>query len=345
MDAFHEDGVIAVKKVSAEELSKGGAVVLNQDGFMIDLVEKAAAGQVPANAFYNAGIYLLTPRIFTYTATLQKSPRGEYEFTDALKASIKAGDRLRGVTLRGEWADVRDPAVLAELNRPRESVAMNPDWEEAIEGCLGYLATEKSHALNTQLINRIALESFAAWMDKNHAALEPGLLVKGHIRDYLRAQRTEKRLAPSSMKIIVIALRHFFAHLKRENIIGHDLLSALDLPRLDRLLPEMLSEVEVDRLLSVELPDTPLGLRDGALLEVLYASGLRAGEIVGLRLENYLREEKLLRVIGKGNRERIVPVGEKAMAALDRWLAKGTARFWSSRRPAAKFSSANMAED
>ena len=104
---------------------------------------------------------------------------------------------------------------------------MNPDWEEAIEGCLGYLATEKSHALNSQLINRIALESFAAWMEKNHPALEPGLIVKEHIRAYLRTQRTEKRLAPSSMKIIVIALRHFFAHLKREGLIEHDLLSCL----------------------------------------------------------------------------------------------------------------------
>jgi integrase/recombinase XerD len=200
---------------------------------------------------------------------------------------------------------------------------MNPEWEEAIEGCLGYLATEKSHALNSQLINRIALESFAAWMDRNHMGLEPGLLMKEHIRSYLRAQRTEKRLAPSSMKIIVIALRHFFAHLKREDLIGHDLTAALDLPRLDRLLPEMLSEADIDRLLSVDLPDTPLGLRDRALVEVLYASGLRAGEIVGLRLESYLHEEKLLRVIGKGNRERLVPVGGKAMAALDRWLSKG----------------------
>jgi len=200
---------------------------------------------------------------------------------------------------------------------------MNPDWEEAVEGCLGYLATEKSHALNSQLINRIALESFAVWMEKNHAGLEPGLIVREHIRAYLRAQRAEKKLAPSSIKIIVVALRHFFAHLKREGLIEHDLSAALDLPRLDRLLPEMLSEAEVDRLLSVELPETPLGLRDRALLEVLYASGLRAAEITGLRLENYLREEKLLRVLGKGNRERVVPVGEKAMAALDLWLARG----------------------
>jgi NDP-sugar pyrophosphorylase family protein len=116
-EAFQEDGVIAVKKATDEELSKGGAVVLNDQGFMIKLVEKPAADQVPPNAFYNAGIYLLKPRIFDFTETLQKSPRNEYEFTDALKALVKSGARLRGVTLQQAWADVRDPAVLAELNR------------------------------------------------------------------------------------------------------------------------------------------------------------------------------------------------------------------------------------
>jgi len=116
VEAFREDGVIAVKKAKDEELSKGGAVVLDENGFMIDLVEKAPLGQIPANAFYNAAIYLLTPRIFAFTARLEKSPRGEYEFTDALKALVKDGARLRGVTLRREWSDVRDPSVLAELN-------------------------------------------------------------------------------------------------------------------------------------------------------------------------------------------------------------------------------------
>jgi NDP-sugar pyrophosphorylase family protein len=117
VEGFREDGVIAVKKVKDEELAKGGAVVLDKDGFMIDLVEKAGAGQIPPNSYYNAGIYLLTPYIFTHTAKLEKSPRNEYEFTDALKAIVKAGARLRGVTLRREWADVRDPSVLDELNK------------------------------------------------------------------------------------------------------------------------------------------------------------------------------------------------------------------------------------
>ena len=112
--AFREEGVIAVK--DGQDLTKGGAVVLNTEGFMIDLVEKGSGSQLPANAFYNAGIYLLTPGIYDYTAKLEKSPRNEYEFTDALKASMKAGNRLRGVTLQHGWADVRDPSVLAELN-------------------------------------------------------------------------------------------------------------------------------------------------------------------------------------------------------------------------------------
>jgi integrase/recombinase XerD len=200
---------------------------------------------------------------------------------------------------------------------------MNPAWEEAIEGCLGYLATEKSHAINTQLINRIALEAFATWMEKNHPASAPGDLTVEHLRAYLRLQRSGRKLNPSSMKMIVVALRHFFGHLKREGLIEHDLLPALDLPRLDQTLPATLSEADVAQMLAVELPATPLGLRDRALLEVLYASGLRAAEIVSLRLENVLNEERLLRVIGKGNRERLVPVGDKAVKAIDQWLKSG----------------------
>jgi integrase/recombinase XerD len=200
---------------------------------------------------------------------------------------------------------------------------MHPDWEEAVEGCLGSLATEKSHAVNTQLINRLALEAFAAWMEKNHAGIGPGAVTVTEIRGYLRAQRSKRKLAPSSMKMIVVALRHFFSYLQSEGKIHHDVLPALDLPRLNRLLPETLSETEVAQLLATPVPETPLGLRNRALLEVLYASGLRAAEIAGLRLEYFLREEKLLRVLGKGNRERVVPVGDKAVGALERWLAHG----------------------
>ena len=119
VEAFREDGVIAVK--DGEDLTKGGAVILDGNGFMIDLVEKGALAEVPPNAFYNAGIYLLSPRIFEFTSRLEKSPRGEYEFTDALKAWVKSGARLHGVTLTRGWADVRDPGVLAQLNNSSQS--------------------------------------------------------------------------------------------------------------------------------------------------------------------------------------------------------------------------------
>jgi NDP-sugar pyrophosphorylase family protein len=112
--AFKEEGVIALK--DGENLSKGGAVVLNEAGFMTSLLEKAAPKDIPPNAYYNAAIYLLPARIFEFTAKLEKSPRGEYEFTDALKAFVASGARLRGVILSQGWADVRDPGVLAELN-------------------------------------------------------------------------------------------------------------------------------------------------------------------------------------------------------------------------------------
>ena len=114
--AFRESGVIALK--DGQDLTKGGAVVLDKDGFMIDLVEKGS-GPPPANAYYNAGIYLMPAAIFDFTARLEKSPRGEYEFTDALKAFVKSGAKLRGVILNSGWADVRDPGVLADLNKKR----------------------------------------------------------------------------------------------------------------------------------------------------------------------------------------------------------------------------------
>jgi NDP-sugar pyrophosphorylase family protein len=106
------EGKLSVK--IDEDVRKGGAVFV-EDGRVVDLIEKPGEGQ-PTSPYYNAGIYAFSPRIFDYTARLELSPRGEYELTDAIAAQVRDGLRIEAVELAGDWADVRDPEVLRELN-------------------------------------------------------------------------------------------------------------------------------------------------------------------------------------------------------------------------------------
>jgi len=108
------DGVISVRE--GEDLSKGGAVLLDPEDRMVDLIEKGAFATPPPNAYYNAGIYIFTPPIFEHTQALQKSARGEYELTDAVRAWVQNGARVQGVRLQRSWADVRDKVILEQLN-------------------------------------------------------------------------------------------------------------------------------------------------------------------------------------------------------------------------------------
>lgn len=106
------DGKLSVKV--DQDVRKGGAVFI-RDGLVTDLIEKPSADQ-PTSPYYNAGIYAFSSRIFDYTAKLELSPRGEYELTDAIAAQVRDGLRIEAVELQGDWADVRDPEVLRELN-------------------------------------------------------------------------------------------------------------------------------------------------------------------------------------------------------------------------------------
>jgi len=107
------EAMISVKK--NEDVSKGGAVFVNERFELIDLREKPQPGE-PTSPWYNAGVYTFRPSIFQFTARLEKSPRGEYELTDAVRALALNGCRVQAFELAGEWADVRDPEILAELN-------------------------------------------------------------------------------------------------------------------------------------------------------------------------------------------------------------------------------------
>ena len=99
-----------------EDVSKGGAAFLNDQMELVDLREKSKPGE-PTSPWYNAGIYAFRPSIFEFTAKLQPSPRGEYELTDAIREFAQSGKKVKALELTGEWADVRDPEILARLNR------------------------------------------------------------------------------------------------------------------------------------------------------------------------------------------------------------------------------------
>jgi dTDP-glucose pyrophosphorylase len=117
------EAIITVTR--GEDVSKGGAVFLNEQMELVDIREKSPTGEVErwsaiserAAPFYNAGIYVFRPSIFEFTAKLKPSPRGEYELTDAIRELAQSGKKVKALELTGEWADVRDPEILARLNR------------------------------------------------------------------------------------------------------------------------------------------------------------------------------------------------------------------------------------
>jgi len=99
-----------------EDVSKGGAVFVNDQMELVDLREKTKPGE-PSSPWYNAGLYAFRPSIFEFIARLEPSPRGEYELTDAIRDLAQSGKKVQAIELSGEWADVRDPEVLAKLNQ------------------------------------------------------------------------------------------------------------------------------------------------------------------------------------------------------------------------------------
>jgi dTDP-glucose pyrophosphorylase len=110
----HHEALVSVKR--NEDVSKGGAVFVNDRFELTDLREKPKPGE-PTSPWYNAGIYTFRPSIFDFTARLERSPRGEYELTDAIRSLAQSGKTVQALELEGDWADVRDPEVLAQLNR------------------------------------------------------------------------------------------------------------------------------------------------------------------------------------------------------------------------------------
>ncbi|HSH21750.1 MAG TPA: tyrosine recombinase, partial [Candidatus Caenarcaniphilales bacterium] len=209
----------------------------------------------------------------------------------------------------------------------------------AIDAYLDYLRAERGLSDATVRAYATDLRGFAAsgprvvkWRDSVTPA-----------REYLASLvRPPRVLRPSSHRRKAAALRAFYRFLFGDGIIERDIASLLDLPRQARHLPDTLDRFEVEALLAAPDPESPSGIRDRALLELLYAAGLRISEALGLARQDVSLEEAWVRVIGKGDRERLVPIGDVAVSTLGRyidevrpaWLAAGrsTGRLSDTRR-------------
>jgi integrase/recombinase XerD len=195
----------------------------------------------------------------------------------------------------------------------------DPNLESFIEHFLLYLAAERGLSTNYQLSVRRSLESFASWL-KSHAQLaKPEQIEPGHFSEYL-AWRKRSGLAAASIRLEAVALRIFFRFLLARKILLSNPAENLAVPRVEKYLPQTLNVSEISRLLESVSAHSQLGLRDRAMLELLYASGLRVSELCNVRLESLDLDEGMIRVIGKGNKTRLVPVGSRAREALGRYL-------------------------
>ncbi|MBB1473720.1 site-specific tyrosine recombinase XerD [Luteimonas sp. MC1782] len=176
------------------------------------------------------------------------------------------------------------------------------------------------------------LEGFARWRDRGDLASAD----RAGLFDYL-AWRTREGWSPRSNARLLSALRGFYGWRLLQGLRDDDPTALLDPPRLPRLLPKALSESEVDRLLEVPDIDAAAGLRDRAMLELMYACGLRVSELVNLPATAVNLRQGVLRVLGKGGKERLVPLGEEAQHWLQRYLATARPQLAGRLAPAALF--------
>jgi integrase/recombinase XerD len=196
--------------------------------------------------------------------------------------------------------------------------------EQEIDSFIRFLAVERGLSVNYQLSTRRSLTEFAAWCAARKKIRNPRAVTLPVISEYL-ADRKKSGLAASSIKLIVVALKIFFRHLGGKGV--KDPTEALTLPRIERYLPETLNELQVERLIESVDTKVPLGSRDRAMIELLYASGLRISELANARLENLDLNERILRVTGKGNKTRLVPVGRKACDAVAAYVSTERPKF------------------
>jgi integrase/recombinase XerD len=197
---------------------------------------------------------------------------------------------------------------------------------------LSYEQVEKGLAGNTLLAYRRDLMKFSAYLSKHERKLEDAR--RDDVRGFL-AELYKNQLSARAVARHLVSLRGFFQFLMREGEISQDPSAQIDSPRLAQTLPKYLSASEIERLLAQPNPSTAPGLRDRAMLQVLYATGMRVSELVSVRWEDFDAGLGIVRCLGKGAKERLIPVGKPALRALEEYVAKGRSKL--ARKPGVSY--------
>jgi integrase/recombinase XerD len=223
-----------------------------------------------------------------------------------------------------------------------------------VEDFLQYLRHERGQSDNTAKTYAALLGKFTAWADKQGLTDWKQVDLK-QLMAFLQFERirntsigrpsqneaakkaSSRRLSGESVYLEIAALRAFYKFAENEKILPSNVAENLSLPRRWKRLPKALSNDEIKKLLEPENPETPESLCDQAILELAYASGLRLSELKNLRLEQLHLEAGFINIIGKGNKERVVPVGKTAVKALNRFIEVGRPKLVTPKSPANVF--------
>jgi integrase/recombinase XerD len=215
-----------------------------------------------------------------------------------------------------------------------------------VEDFLFYLRHERGQSLQTQKTYAALLENFIGWAEKKglNEWTRVGLT---DLMSFLEHEQTRAlkdaacdpgaRLSSETLYLQIAALRAFYRFGEAEKHLPENIAENLPLPRRWKRLPKALSNWEIEQLLKPQEPETPDSLCDQAALELAYASGLRLAELRGIRLEQLHLEAGFVNVIGKGNKERVVPLGRKAVQAIERYLEAGRPKRVRGKSPANLF--------
>jgi integrase/recombinase XerD len=190
--------------------------------------------------------------------------------------------------------------------------------EQLIDAFLDHLTVERGLASNTRMAYRADLAQFTDFLQRR-GIRHLNAAQRQHITEYL-LHRRKGGLSARSLSRHLAAIRMFCRFLSREKLLATDVTQTIDSPKLWRTLPHTLDYQEIGRLLSAPNTRTKLGLRDKAMLEFMYATGLRVSEVAQIKLGDINFEAGFLRSVGKGNKERIVPIGKHAIEWVQRYL-------------------------